>query len=120
MDVHVCMRSCCSRVQLFVTAWTVARQAPLSMGIFRQEYCSGLLYPPPGDLPNPGIESTSLVPPALAGGFFTKSTTWEVPMNGYRFNKNQFSGISQMVAKGFCWVGRHAPWLVHFIMNVSW
>ena len=51
-----------SHVQLFATPWTVARQAPLSMGFSRQEYCSGLPYPPPGDLPNPGIESRS---PAL-------------------------------------------------------
>ena len=49
-------------VRLFVTPWTVARQAPLSMGFSRQEYCSGLPYPCPGDLPNPGIEPRS---PAL-------------------------------------------------------
>ena len=46
-----------SRVQLFATPWTAARQAPLSMGFFRQEYESGLSCPPPGNLPNPGIES---------------------------------------------------------------
>ena len=57
-----------------VTLWTVARQAPLSMGFSRQEYCSGLLCPPPQDLPNLGIELTPLVSPALADGFFT---TWE-------------------------------------------
>ena len=62
-----------SRVQLFVTLWTVARQAPLSMGSSRQEYWSGLPCPPPGDLPNPGIKPTSLESPALAGGFFTTS-----------------------------------------------
>ena len=45
-----------------MTLWTVARQAPLSMGFSRQEYWSGLPYPPPGDLPNPGIEPES---PAL-------------------------------------------------------
>ena len=66
-----------SRVQLFVTLWTVAHQAPLSMGFSRQEYCSGLPCPPPGDLPNPGIEPASLMSPALAGGFFTTSATWE-------------------------------------------
>ena len=57
--------SCFSRVQLFATLWTVSHQAPLSIGFFRQEYWSGLLYPPPGDLPNPGIEPTSPVSPAL-------------------------------------------------------
>ena len=51
-----------SRVQLFVTPWTVARQAPLSMGVSRQEYWSGLLCAPPGDLPNPGFKPRS---PAL-------------------------------------------------------
>jgi len=50
---------------LFVTPWTVARQAPLSMGFPRQEYWSGLSFPPPGDLPDPGIEPMSLVSPAL-------------------------------------------------------
>ena len=45
-----------SRVQLFVTAWTATRQAPLSMGFSRQGYWSGLVFPSPGDLPNPGIE----------------------------------------------------------------
>ena len=60
----VCLLSC---VQLCVTPWTVARQAPLSMGFSRQEHWSGLPRPPPGDLPDPGIESTSLSSPALAG-----------------------------------------------------
>ena len=57
--------------------WTVALQAPLSVGFSRQEYWSELPWPPPGDLPNPGKESISLRPPALAGGFFTSSATWE-------------------------------------------
>ncbi|ELR59872.1 hypothetical protein M91_19863, partial [Bos mutus] len=48
-------------------------QAPLSMGFSRQEYWSGLPYPPPGDLPNPRIKPMSLMSPALAGGFFTTS-----------------------------------------------
>ena len=51
-----------SRVQLFATPWTVAREAPLSMGFSRQEYWSGLPFPSPGDVPNPGIEPGS---PAL-------------------------------------------------------
>ena len=49
-----------SHVQLFVTPWTVARQAPQSMGFSRQEYWSGLPLPSPGDLPNPGIKLVSL------------------------------------------------------------
>jgi len=54
-----------------VTPWTVALQAPLSMGFSRQEHWSGLPLPPPGDLPNPGIKLLAPVAPALAGGFFT-------------------------------------------------
>ena len=53
--------------------WTVACQAPLSMGFSRQEYWRGLPCPPPEDLPNPGIKLASLMSPALAGGFFTSS-----------------------------------------------
>ena len=55
--------------QLFVTPWTVAHQAPLSLGFFRQEYWSGLSFPSPEDLPNPGIKHASLTSPVLAGGF---------------------------------------------------
>jgi len=51
------------------------------MGFSRQEYCSGLPCPPPGDLPYPGIEPASLTSPALARGFFTTSATWEAPEN---------------------------------------
>ena len=61
----------------FVALWTVVHQAPLSMRFSRQEYWSQLPRPPPGDLPDPGIKSTSLMSPALAGRFFTTSTTWE-------------------------------------------
>ena len=64
-------------VQLFVTPWTVAHQAPLSLGFPRQEYWIGLPFPPPGDLPDPGIIPVSLVSPALTGRFFTTSATWE-------------------------------------------
>ena len=53
---------------------------PLSMGFSRQEYWSGLPCPPPGDLPGPGIEPTSLTSPALAGRFFITSTIWEAPV----------------------------------------
>ena len=53
------------------TLWTVALQAPLSMGFARREYWSGSPFPPPGHLPDPGIEFESPVSPALAGGFLT-------------------------------------------------
>ena len=54
-----------NHVQLFETLWTVACQAPLSMGFSRQEYWSGFPYSPPGDLPDPGIELMSPVAPVL-------------------------------------------------------
>ena len=61
-----------SRVRLFVTPWTVASQAPLSLGFFRQEYWNGLPFPPPpGDLPDPEIQPASPVSPALVGRLFT-------------------------------------------------
>ena len=57
------------------TPQTIAHQVPLSMGFSRQEYWSGVPFPPPGNLPDPGIEPESLKSPALAGGFFTASAT---------------------------------------------
>ena len=75
----MCVLCLFSRVQLCAILWTVAPQAPLSMGFSRQEYWSRWPFPSPEDLPNPGIELASLTSPALAGGFFTTSTTWETP-----------------------------------------
>ena len=66
-----------SRIQLCATLRTLAHQDPLSIGFSRQEYWSGLLFPPPEDLPDPGIEPTSLTSLALPGMFFTTSATWE-------------------------------------------
>ena len=70
-----------------VTPWTVACQAPLSMGFSRQEYWSGLPFPPPGDLPDPGMELVSPASPALAGGFFTT----ELPGNPWHISVSSFS-----------------------------
>ena len=64
-------------VRLFVTPWIVGPQAPLSVGFSRQEHWRGLPCPPPGDPPDPGTEPASQESPALAGGFFTTSATWE-------------------------------------------
>ena len=76
--VDLCMYAkSLSCVQLFATLWTLARQAPLSMGFSQQGYWSGLPCPPPGDLPDLGIKPVSLTSPALAGGFFTANITWE-------------------------------------------
>ena len=66
-----------SRVQLFVTLWTIACQALLSMGFSMQKYWSGLPCPLPGDLPNSGIEPVSFMSPASPGEFFITSATWE-------------------------------------------
>ena len=60
--------------QFFAAPWTVAHQAPLFMGVSKQEYWSGWPCPSPGDLPDPGIEPTALTSLALAGGFFTRTT----------------------------------------------
>ena len=61
-----CMHACMLRhVLLFVALWTIAHQAPLSMGFSRQEYWSGLPFPPSGNLPDPRIELVSAVSPAL-------------------------------------------------------
>ena len=65
--LDVCILSGFSLIRLFATLWAAACQVPLSVGFSRQEYWSGLPLSPPGDLPDPGIEPTSLMPPALAG-----------------------------------------------------
>ena len=72
-----------NRVPLFVTSWTVAHQAPLSVGFPRQEYCSRLPFLSPGDLPDPGIKPRS---PALPR-FFTVWATWSLPLVRWRCSK---------------------------------
>ena len=78
-DVCACTKS----LKLFLTLCDPMDRGlpgPLSMGFARQEYCSGLPYPSPGNLPNPEIKTASLVTLALADRVFTTSTTWEAPM----------------------------------------
>ena len=75
--------SCFSHVQLCVTLWTTACQTRLSMGFSRQGYQSGLPCPPPGYLPDPGIELTSHVISCIAGRFFTA----EPPGKPYIYSK---------------------------------
>ena len=100
--VHACLLSHLSN---FLTLWTVAHQAPLSMGFSRQKCWSGLLFPPPGDLPHLGIKLLSFVSPALADGplnhreapslphssvntllwwwpFFMTSEAWQIDVEG--------------------------------------
>ena len=82
-----------------VTLWTVAHHTPLSMGFSRQEYQSGLLFSSPGNLPDPGIDPVSLTSPALAGGFFTTSITWEDPTGWHflgRFTSSPWSDIQAL------------------------
>ena len=73
---------CCLVTKLYPTLlrppWSIALQVPLSMGSPRQEYWSGLPFPPPGDFPDPGIEPTS---PALAGRFFTTEPPEKPPLS---------------------------------------
>ena len=69
----------CSVVLDSAIRWTVACQAPLSMGFSRQEYWSGLPFASPGDLPDPGMEPEPPMSPVLAGGFLTTCATWEAP-----------------------------------------
>ena len=89
LSVFVCMLSQFSRVQLFVTPWSVARQAPLSMGFSRQEYWSGLPFPSPGDLPDPGIEPRSPASEADA-------LTCEPPGNSHVIKRHLLLGRKTM------------------------
>ena len=77
IENHMHVLSPFNHVQFFVTLWTVVCQAPLSMGFSWQEYWSELPFPPPGDLPDPGIKLVFLLSSALAGEFFTIRATWE-------------------------------------------
>ena len=90
-SISVHMLSGFNLVRLFVIPWTEACQTPLSMGFSSQEYPSGLPCPPPEDLPNSRTEPESLMSPALAGGFFTTSTTWEAQsiFTGLVFNSTE-------------------------------
>ena len=79
------------------------------MGCSRQESWSGLPCPLPGDLPNPGIEPTSLISPALAGGFFTTSATWEAPFKEVMRVKSGHTGEALMQYEG-CLYKRKRHW----------
>ena len=75
-----------------MTSWTVACQAPLSMGFSRQEYLSGLSFPSLGNLLNPGIEPTFLMFPTLAARFFTTGATWETWEHAWEYGFWKFLG----------------------------
>ena len=74
----------------FATTWTIAHQAPLSVGFPRQEYWSGLLFSSPGDRLNSGLELASLVSPALASGFFTMEPPGKPPLEQILFQPQYF------------------------------
>ena len=74
-----------SHLRLFVTPWTIVHQAHLSMEFSWPEYWRGLPFPPPEDLPDPGIEPASPVASALAGGFFTTEPPGKPPENNKYF-----------------------------------
>ena len=100
--VNACMQIPLSRVQLFVTLWSVAHQVLLSTGFSRQEYWSGLPFPTPGDLPNPGIQPKSLASPTVTGGFFTteplgKSCKWLYGVSNSGVLDSKFNTISPVI-----------------------
>ena len=79
---HIGCAKSLSHAWLVATPWTAICQAPLSLGFSRPAYWSGLLFPPPGDLLDAGIEPESLMSPELADGFLTTSATWEAGTQG--------------------------------------
>ena len=131
ISFHNWVVALCSVTQPYltlVTPWTVAHQAPLSMEFSRQEYWSGLPFPPPGDLPYPGIKPMSLTSPALADRFFTTSATWEAPTLKYQTEAIQFLRFQVSVFKYlYVFKIKHkgtslvAQWLrVHLPMQGTW
>ena len=95
-----------SRVWLFATLWTVAHQAPLSMGFSRWEYWTGLPCPPPGDLLDPRVEPTSAFISYIAGIFFIHRATWEgllinyAPIKQKLYLKNKVSPWTPLLSLG--------------------
>ena len=89
LSLCLCLLSRFSHFRVLATPWTVVHQAPLAMGYSRQEHWSGLSFPPPEDLPDPGIELVSPASLALAGRFFTT----EPPEKSLYFNFLKKKGI---------------------------
>ena len=92
-----------------MTLWTAARQAPLSTGFPRQERWSGLPFPPPGDLPDPGIEPASPASPALAGGFFTTEPPREAHGKPHRLLWNTLNKMDLLVNRLDIFEGSYYP-----------
>ena len=106
-DADKSLQSTCVCTQSYLTLAiprTVAHQAPLSVEFSKQGYWSGLPFPPPGDVPDPGIRPRSLASPALAGGFFSLSHLGAV--GTYSFNKHLLSRLSMPYGiEKMGWVG---------------
>ena len=102
-----------SHVWLFVTLWTVARQAPLSMGFSRQEHWSGLLCPPTGSFPDLGMKPASLTSPALADRFFTRSATWK-PSGAHKMSLKYFRQRDVLPPKWSKARDHSLPWQVRW------
>ena len=92
-----------SQIQLFVTLWTIALEAPLSLGILQARILEWVSCPSPGDLLNAGTEFVSLMSPTLAGGFFTSSTTCGEG-NGTQL---QYSCLENPMGRGAWWAAVH-------------
>ena len=116
----MCLLSHFSSIWLFVTLWTIA-QAPLSMGFSRQEYWSGLPWPPSGDLRDQGMEPSSLMSSAQASRFFTTSATWEAHQSRCRafYSDIQSQPMKLMMQMMIIWGIIHFKWKYGFIIYVS-
>ena len=101
-ELHMC--ACChfNCVWLLVTLWIVAHQVALSMGFSRQEYWSRLPCPPPGDLPDPGMEPMT---PALAGRFFTSNTTGKAQCELYTSINPNNNLLPEFLIQLFWYIG---------------
>ena len=109
---HVCACSVASVLSNSANPWTLACQAPLSVEFSTQEYWTGLPFPPPGDLPDPGIKSTSPVSPALQVDFFTTEPPGK-PQGCWGTNRlNAFVKVSQ-------WQFGQAPSWTHSFTPVA-
>ena len=110
---HLCnvIRLCCvqslSCARLFATPWTMVHQASLSMGFSRQEYWSGLPFPPSRDLLDPGIKPLSPASPALAGKFFTTSAIWVAHNKEWQL---QYSCLENPMDRGTMSLVGYSPW----------
>ena len=109
-----------SYVWLFATPWTVAHQAPLSLGFSRQEYWSGLPFPLLGDLPNPGTKPVFLESPALAGRFFTTRAIWKGLTDYISHYNIETLSANQAMVQSFSGTKYHwVPSLYHMIGQVE-